>query len=75
MEGWLQIGLVLLIGFLLSIPVGRYLAGIVMDRKTVVDRVFDPIDNVLYFLIGRESGEPADGLEGLHGPHAGRPIS
>ena len=35
MEGWLQIGLVLLIVLLLSVPVGRYLAGIVMGRKTV----------------------------------------
>jgi K+-transporting ATPase A subunit len=31
---WLEIGLVLLIVFLLSIPIGRYLANIVMDRKT-----------------------------------------
>ena len=30
---WLQNGLVVLIFFLLSIPVGRYLADIVMDRK------------------------------------------
>ena len=40
----LQIGLVLLIVFLLSIPVGRYLASVVMDRKTRLDPVFDPVD-------------------------------
>ena len=55
MEGWLQIGLVLLIVFLLSVPVGRYLAGTVMGRKTVADRFFDPVDNALYFLIGRKA--------------------
>jgi len=51
----LQIGLVLLIVFLLSIPVGRYLSDIVMDRKTWFDRVFDRVDNAIYFLIGREA--------------------
>jgi K+-transporting ATPase ATPase A chain len=53
MRTWLQIGSVLLTIFLLSIPVGRYLADIVMDRKTWLDPVFDPIDNGLYFLVGR----------------------
>ena len=52
-QGWLQIGLTLLIGFLISIPVGRYLAIVVIGRKTVVYRLFDPIDNFIYLLIGR----------------------
>ena len=52
-QGWLQIGLTLLIGFVISIPVGRYLAIVVTERKTVVDRLFDPIDNFIYLLIGR----------------------
>ena len=52
-QSWLQIGAVLLFIFLLSIPVGHYLATIVMDRKTWLDPIFDPIDNSLYFLIGR----------------------
>ena len=53
LQGWLQIGLTLLIGFLISIPVGRYLAQVVTDRKTPFDRLFDPIDNFIYLLIGR----------------------
>jgi K+-transporting ATPase ATPase A chain len=52
-QGWLQIGLTLLIGFLISIPVGSYLARVVTDRKTPLDRLFDPIDNFIYLLIGR----------------------
>ena len=52
-QGWLQIGLTLLIGFLISIPVGRYLARVVTDQKTLPDRLFDPIDNFIYLLIGR----------------------
>jgi K+-transporting ATPase ATPase A chain len=52
-QGWLQIGLTLLIGFLISIPVGSYLARVATDRKTPVDRLLDPIDNFIYLLIGR----------------------
>ncbi len=52
-QGWLQIGLTLLIGFLISIPVGSYLARVVTDRKTLLDPLFDPIDNFIYLLIGR----------------------
>ena len=52
-QGWLQIGLTLLIGFMISIPVGRYLATVVTGRKSVFDRLFDPIDNFIYLLIGR----------------------
>jgi K+-transporting ATPase ATPase A chain len=52
-QGWLQIGLTLLTGLLISIPVGRYLAMMVTGRNTVVDRLFDPIDNFIYLLIGR----------------------
>jgi K+-transporting ATPase ATPase A chain len=51
---WLQIILILLVIFLLSIPTGRYMARIVMGRPTKFDRLFDPIDNAIYFLIGRK---------------------
>jgi K+-transporting ATPase ATPase A chain len=53
LQGWLQIGLTLLMGLLISIPVGRYLARVVTGRKTPLDRLFDPLDNFIYFLIGR----------------------
>ncbi len=52
-QGWLQIGLTLLIGFLISIPVGGYLSRMATGRKISLDRLFDPIDNGLYLLIGR----------------------
>ena len=53
LQGWLQIGLTLLMGFLISIPVGLYLARVVTGRKTPVDPLIDPIDNFIYLLIGR----------------------
>lgn len=52
-QGWLQIGLTLLIGFVISVPTGRYLASVVTERKSAIDRFFDPIDNCIYRLIGR----------------------
>jgi potassium-transporting ATPase potassium-binding subunit len=51
--GWLQIGLTFLLGLLISIPVGGYLARVVTDRKTLLDGMLDPIDNLIYLLIGR----------------------
>jgi K+-transporting ATPase ATPase A chain len=53
-SGWLQIIITLAAIFLLSIPMGRYMARINMGQKTRFDRFFDPIDNAIYFLIGRK---------------------
>jgi potassium-transporting ATPase potassium-binding subunit len=52
-HSWLQITLTLLIGLLISIPTGRYLAKVVTGARTLGDRVFDPLDDALYILIGR----------------------
>ena len=54
-QAWIEIGLTLLIGGLISIPVGRYLARVVTDRKTFLDPIIDPFDNLLYLLIGRRA--------------------
>jgi potassium-transporting ATPase potassium-binding subunit len=50
---WLQIAVTLITIFVLSVPTGRYMARIVMEQKTLFDRFFDPIDNAIYLLIGR----------------------
>ncbi len=50
---WQQIALTLLIGFLIGIPTGRYLAKVVNGGRTVFDRVIDPVDNSFYALISR----------------------
>jgi len=55
----LQILVTLLSVFLLSIPTGRYLCAVATDRPIWVDRVFDPIDNAIYLVIGRRAvGRP-----------------
>ena len=55
LQSVLQIALTLLIGALVSIPVGRYLARVVTYRKTILDRVCDPIDNFIYLLVGKQA--------------------
>jgi K+-transporting ATPase ATPase A chain len=52
-QAWLEIALTLLIAFVISVPAGRYLGHVFMDRKTIADAFFDPIDSLLYRLIGR----------------------
>jgi len=51
-QGWLEIVLTLLIALLISVPAGRYLARVFMGRKTMLDRLIDPVDNLIYRLIG-----------------------
>ncbi len=53
-QAWLQTAATLVTVLLLSIPTGRYMARIVLERTTRLDRLFDPIDNAIYFLIGRK---------------------
>ena len=55
LQSWLQIAATLLLGVLVSIPVGRYLARVATDQKTLLDPLFDPIDNLLYRLIGERA--------------------
>jgi K+-transporting ATPase ATPase A chain len=52
-QAWLQIILTLVAIFLVSIPLGRYITRVVTGQSTMLDLIFDPIDNAIYFLIGR----------------------
>ena len=52
MPSWMQIRITLLIVFLLSVLAGRYLCGVVTERRTLLDPIFDRIDNAIYLLIG-----------------------
>jgi hypothetical protein len=69
LQGWLQIGLTFLLGFLISIPVGSYLARVVTERKTLLDGMLDPFDNFIYLLIGRRVCSRE--LESLYAAYAG----
>src|SRR6516225_2494202 len=53
LQSSLQISITLLLAFWISIPAGRYLGRVFMDRETALDRIFDPIDNFIYRLTSR----------------------
>jgi K+-transporting ATPase A subunit len=48
----LQIAIVLVILMLLVRPVGTYMAAVFTHKKTVLDRVLDPVDNAIYKVSG-----------------------
>jgi len=54
LQSWLQIAVTLLIALAISVPVGRYLSRVFTDGKTVLDPVLDPVDRLIYLLIGQE---------------------
>ena len=55
--GWIQIAVTLLIVMLLVKPVGTYLVKVFDYEKTGLDRVFSPIERLIYRLIGVREGQ------------------
>ena len=56
---WLQTGLTLLVTFVLSIVIGKYLAKVVTEQKTWLDPIFNPVDNLIYRLVGKRVTQQA----------------
>ena len=48
----LQMAIVIALIVLLAIPTGRYMAAVLMRRKTFADRVLDPVDHAIYRVGG-----------------------
>ncbi|MBV9356383.1 MAG: potassium-transporting ATPase subunit KdpA [Chloroflexi bacterium] len=48
----LQMAIVIALIVLLAIPVGRYMAAVLMRRTTFADRVLDPVDHAIYRVSG-----------------------
>jgi K+-transporting ATPase ATPase A chain len=48
----LQMAIVIALIVLLAIPVGRYMAAVLMRHKTWPDRVLDPVDHAIYRVSG-----------------------
>ena len=53
----LQIVLTLAIFVILVIPMGKYMYHIATDQKTFADKVFDPIDRIVYKVCGIKGEE------------------
>lgn len=51
----MQIILLLLVAAGLSIPFGHYLARVFSDQRTCLDPLLDPVDRLLYRIIGRRT--------------------
>ncbi len=49
---WLQIIITLLLFMLIVVPLGKYLYYVSTGEKTVVDKVFNPIDSFIYKVCG-----------------------
>lgn len=63
LQGWIQIALTLLIVVALTPFFGRYLAKVFKEERTLLDPVLNPIEQVLYSLIGVRSKENMTGWQ------------
>jgi len=54
---WLQIGLYLLILFLLVKPLGSYMAHVYQGERTFVSPVFHPVERLMYRIVGVRANE------------------
>src|SRR5450756_132065 len=51
-NGWFQIGFFLLVIFLITKPLGGFLAQVFSGEKTFLDRVLRPVERLIYRLTG-----------------------
>jgi K+-transporting ATPase ATPase A chain len=63
LQGWIQIALTLLIVVAITPFFGRYMARVFQDERTFLDPVLNPIERVLYSLIGVLAREDMTGWQ------------
>lgn len=63
LEGWIQIGLTLLIVVAITPIFGRYIARVFLDQRTLLDPILNPIERVIYSLIGVQNKEEMTGWQ------------
>jgi potassium-transporting ATPase potassium-binding subunit len=63
LQGWIQILLTLLIVLAITPLLGRYIAGVFLDRTTRLDRIFDPIEQKIYQLMGIRPDQESNGWQ------------
>lgn len=63
LQGWIQIALTLLIVVAIAPFFGRYLAKVFKEERTLLDPVLNPVEKVLYSLIGVRSKENMTGWQ------------
>jgi len=52
LQGWIQIGITLVLIVAIAPIFGRYIARVFLGRKTLLDRVLNPLENLIFSLSG-----------------------
>ena len=63
LEGWIQIALTLLIIVAITPFFGRYMARVYLEQSTFLDPVLNPVERVLYALVGVKVKENMTGWQ------------
>ncbi|TBR61774.1 potassium-transporting ATPase subunit A [Westiellopsis prolifica IICB1] len=63
LEGWIQIALTLLIVVIITPFFGRYIARIFQEKRTFLDPILNPVERVLYSLVGVQTKENMTGWQ------------
>jgi K+-transporting ATPase ATPase A chain len=63
LQGWIQIALTLLIVVTITPLFGRYMARVFQEQQTFLDPILNPVERVLYSLIGVKTRENMTGWQ------------
>ncbi|WP_414753303.1 potassium-transporting ATPase subunit KdpA [Anabaena sp. CCY 9910] len=63
LQGWLQIALTLLIVVAITPVFGRYMARVYQEQRTVLDTILNPVERLIYVLIGVQTRENMTGWQ------------
>jgi potassium-transporting ATPase potassium-binding subunit len=63
LQGWIQILLTLLIVLAITPLLGRYMASVFLGKTTRLDRIFDPIEQKIYQLMGIRPDQESNGWQ------------
>jgi potassium-transporting ATPase potassium-binding subunit len=63
LQGWIQIALTLLILVAITPCFGRYLARVFQEQRTILDPIFNPVEQLLYSLVDVRAKEDMTGWQ------------
>ncbi|MBD2194151.1 MULTISPECIES: potassium-transporting ATPase subunit KdpA [Calothrix] len=63
LQGWIQIGLTLLIVAAITPIFGRYIARVFLEQRTWLDPILNPVEGLLYSLVGVPTKENMTGWQ------------
>lgn len=63
LQGWIQIALTLLIVVVITPLFGRYMARVFQEKRTFIDPILNPVERVLYSLVGVKAKENMTGWQ------------